>query len=194
MKKAIFLPIFSFLIFVAVLYGLLPPLSKAQSLAGELAKQNIALQETKDYFANLQAVADQLDQNPDILANVAAALPEEFFLPSLMGFFQTTAAESGLLLRDFSYSEASGAPMPENGVIATTSMNSSIKITSFNLTLNGAIASLENFLKNLETSSRLLDVEQMSFQAPSTDKVSAGSGSSQESNSDFVILVKTYSY
>lgn len=199
MKKAIFLPIFSFLIFAAVLYGLVPPLSKAQSLAGVLAKQIIALQETKDYFANLQAAAEQLDQNSGILANVAEALPTEFFLPSLMGFFQTTAAESGLLLRDFNYSETgsetgSGTITQEKSAPADVSANSFIKTTSFNLTLNGSMASFQNFLKNLETSSRLLDVERINFQAPSEAQVSAGQGSNKNSDSDFVISVKTYSY
>jgi len=194
MKKAIFLPIFSFLIFTAILYGLVPPLSKARSLAGALEKQTIALQETKDYFANLQAVAEQLDQNPGILANVAEALPIEFFLPSLMGFFQTTAAESGLLLRDFNYSETGGAIAQEKSAPTSTSATASfIKTTAFNLTLNGNMNSFQNFLKNMETSSRILDVGRINFQAPSEAKVLAGQGDKNSGN-DFIISVKTYSY
>ena len=194
MKKAIFLPILLFLIFIAILYGLISPLSRARLLASELKKQTIALQETKDYFTNLQAAAEQLDQNPGILANVAEALPVEFFLPSLMGFFQTISAENGLLLRDFNYSETGGAIMPENSAPTTTTNNSFIKTTAFNLTLNGNMASFQNFLKNLEASSRLLDVGQINFQAPSSEKVSAGKGDNENSGSDFVISVKTYSY
>ncbi len=194
MKKAIFLPIFSFLIFTAILYGLVPPLSKVQVLAGELEKQIIALQETKDFFANLQTVAEQLDQNPGILANVAEALPTEFFLPSLMGFFQTTSAESGLSLRDFSYSEIDSGITTENNASTSTANSNFVKITSFNLSLNGSIASFQSFLKNIEMSSRLLDVEQINFQAPSEAKVSAGKSDNENSGSDFVISVKTYSY
>lgn len=194
MKKAIFLPIFSFLVFAAVLYGLVPPLAKARFLAGELEKQTIALQEAKDYFANLQAVSEQLDQNPDILANVAEALPTEFFLPSLMGFFQTIAAENGLLLRDFNYSEADSAIAIEDNVPAEGLARSFIKTVSFNLTLNGDISSFENFLKNLETSSRLLDVERIDFRAPSETQTSISQSDEKNNNSDFVISVKTYSY
>jgi len=194
MKKVIFLPILLFLIFIAILYGLIPPLFRARLLAGELKKQTIALQETKDYFVNLQAAAEQLDQNPGILANVAEALPREFFLPSLMGFFQTTSAESGLLLRDFNYSETGSEITQEKSASADVSADSFIKTTSFNLTLNGSMASFQNFLKNLEMSSRLLDVEQINFQAPSETKISIGQSGNKNSESDFVISVKTYSY
>lgn len=200
MKKAIFLPTFVFLIFVAILYGLVPPLARARSLANDLQKQKAALQETKDYFANLQVVADQLDQNLNILANMAAALPTEFSLPSLMGFFQTTSAESGLLLRNFSYDEmnASAAPVNNSAPDSTTAVvvaPNMIKTISFNLTLGGQIASFENFLKNLENSSRLLDVEQINFQAPSEVKtIGTGQAGSQKGDIDFTILVKTYSY
>ncbi|MCX6789832.1 MAG: type 4a pilus biogenesis protein PilO [Candidatus Gribaldobacteria bacterium] len=193
MKKAIFLPILSFLIFVVILYGLAPLLSKTQSLASALEKQTIALQEIKDYFVNLQIVADQLDQNPGILANVAEALPTEFFLPSLMGFFQTTAAESGLLLRDFNYNEMGSATTQTESVSTSTSTIASfIKTTAFNLTLNGNIASFENFLKNLETSSRILDVGRINFQASSEAKVLVGQN--KNNGNDFIISVKTYSY
>jgi len=84
--------------------------------------------------------------------------------------------------------------MPENSAPTTTTNNSFIKTTAFNLTLNGSMASFQNFLKNLEASSRLLDVGQINFQAPSSEKVSAGKGDNENSGSDFVISVKTYSY
>ena len=183
MKKTIFLPILVFLIFVVVLYGLIPFLSKAGSLSAENKKQAADLEQTKNYFINLRAISEQLNQNQEILTNIERALPNEVSVPSLMNFFQITAAESGLLLRNFNYEEAINQGDAANQTAVTTStLNSRIKSAVFHLTVEGNLASFVDFMKNLEVSSRLLEVGLINFQI------------SDKAQTQFSIAVKAHSY
>ncbi|GEM_PF-5455978 len=184
MRKTIFLPILAFLIFVEVLYGLVPSILKLQSLNRTSQKQTAVLEQTKGYFKNLQAIAEQLDQDQTILSNIEWALPEEVSMPSLMNFFQLTAAENGLILQNFSYEEAatqagSKSQEPASGL---NHINPNIKSAAFNLTVQGDLTSFLSFLKGLEISSRLLEVDSMNFQV------------SGKETPQFGIRVKAYSY
>lgn len=183
MKKTIFLPILVFLIFVVVLYGLIPPLSKVRPLSDQNKKQAADLEQTKNYFVNLQAISEQLNQNQEILTNIEKALPSEVSVPSLMNFFQITAAESGLLLRSFGYEETvNQGDGASQTAVSTSTLNSRIKSAVFHLTVEGNLASFVDFMKNLEVSSRLLEVGLINFQIG--DKAQA----------QFNIAVKAYSY
>ncbi len=196
MKKLIFLPILIFLVFAVVLYGLIPPFFRVRSLGGVVNKQTLALEQMKSYFTNLQAISEQLSQSQEILTNIERALPEEVSVPSLMNFFQITAAESGLLLRNFGYEESAdqsgqvSQAAADQGVQVSqaaagqpaVALNSKIKSVVFQLTVDGNLSSFLSFIKNLEVSSRLLEVNSISFQA------------GDEKGTQFNIAVKAYSY
>lgn len=181
MKKIIFLPIFVFLILATVLYGLIPFLSRARLLSNDLNKQIANLEQANNYFANLKNIAAQIEQNQEILTNVERALPNEFSVPSLMSFFQLTAAENGLLLRNFDYEEVVNAQ--EGGDDKKTTLSSKIKEAVFHLTLQGSLTSFLSFIKSLEISSRLLEVSSIDFQTSEDNDVM-----------QFNIAVKVYSY
>ncbi|MDD5750150.1 MAG: type 4a pilus biogenesis protein PilO [Candidatus Pacebacteria bacterium] len=188
MKKTFFLPILSFLIFAFVLYGLVPPLSELRLLKENNKKQTMALEQAKDYFVRLAAISDELEQNQEILTNIERALPEEVSVPSLMNFFQITAAESGLLLHNFGYDDAAGQGNIA-GQAQTPAMpmetDSEVKSVVFDLSLEGNLASFLAFMKNLEVSSRLLEVGSMSFQV---------GGDAGDAKEQFNVAVKAYSY
>lgn len=199
MRKIIFLPILIFLIFAVVLYGLIPSFSKTAALSGDLKKQTANLQQIKNYFVNLREIASQIEQNQEIFINIEKALPSEFSAPSLMNFFQTTAAESGLLLSNFNYGEAVNEQESNN--IQTTILGPKVKPTVFKLTMKGRLTSFLSFIKSLETSSRLLEVNSISFQTDKTETDKTNNSQVENDNEQagggiiqFDVSIKVYSY
>ena len=197
------MPILVFLIFAAILYGLIPFLSKTLALSNDLKEQTANLQQIKDYFASLQNITFQINQNQEIFANIEKALPGEFSAPSLLGFFQTTAAESGLLLRDFDYEEAvsNQAGNQEGNDGQKIILSSKVKPAVFNLTMKGSLASFLSFIKSLEVSSRLLEVSSIDFQIDKTktniDKIDNSQIENDQANDDMIefnISIKIHSY
>jgi len=200
MKKAIFLPVLAFAIFLLVLYGLVPALVRIQSLSKEVKDEASDLEQKKQYFVDLQAIAAGLDENKTFWENIERALPVEFSMPSLMNYFQLTAAENGLLLRNFSYEDTPASNANQaNGSVSEKESNqpvSMVKEVIFNLVVDGNLASFLNFVKSMESSARLLGISSINFQINKKINPSAESvgGTGEQNATQFGIKIKAYSY
>jgi len=196
MKKAIFLPVLAFAIFLLVLYGLAPALVRIQSLSKEVKDEASDLEQKKKYFVDLQAIAAGLDENKTFWENIEMALPTEFSMPSLMNYFQLTAAENGLLLRNFSYEDAPAPNASQTDNSTSSNSGSRVKEVIFNLVVDGNLPSFLNFVKSIETSSRLLEVGSTNFQINKKINPSAESGESanEQAATQFGVKIKGYSY
>lgn len=137
------------------------------------AKEQI-LSDKKAYFARLKDDEQKLADFQNELIKIDSALPQEPSFPSFLHFLQKRSSETGIVLA------AVGVPVTQ---MVINEKQSEIKNYSLNLTLSGSLASFENFLKVLEKSARITDVENFSFSA-------TGKGNIYK----FTVSVKIYSY
>lgn len=125
------------------------------------------------YFAHLQQVSQELKQYENQLSKIDSALPQTSFLPDLLNFIQKAASQSGLLLKEIS---------PVKTTQISSEETAQIKEVKLSLSLVGDYFSFKNFLSALETSARLIEVENISFSSP------------KEGPFTFDLIIKVYSY
>lgn len=149
MKQALFGIILLFIVFLLGVYLVAPKYTQVRTLQKEVAKEELVLQQKQGYFSILQKISEGSKTHKEVLEKIQAALPEEFSLPSLLNFLQSKAAENGLILKNI----GEVVPLP----------SAKIKEGGLHLVLRGTLPSFENFLKGLEKSSRLIEVETISL-------------------------------
>jgi len=104
------------------------------------------------YYQQLADISKELEKHQEELAKIDSALPSEFSAPALLKFLQKVAPENGLILT--TVSSFSVQPSPQKA---------DIKEIQGSLELSGSYSSLKNFLKALEKSARLIEVDSISF-------------------------------
>ncbi len=129
-------------------------------------------QQQEDYFSNLSQIGTDLEQYKEELAKISSSLPDSPSLPSLFGFLQKASSQSGLVLKGISPFTVSSAEEFPN-----------IKATQFSLEVTGPYSSFKNFVSTLEKSSRIIEVESVSFASPQEDNLFT-----------FNLRIKVYSY
>jgi len=168
----------SFLIF--------PKYQKFNSLKKEILEKERELSSQGEYFETLQKTSEELKKYETSLSKIGAALPKNLSLPELLNFMQKASSQSGLFLKEIS--PALTAPLeksaPEGQASPNTVGRGEIKETRINFLLVGSYPDLKNFLFILEKSSRLIDIENVSFSLPKE----------KEGPSNFAITIKVYSY
>ncbi len=197
MNKFILTPIFILLALGALLFLLMPKLNDLSAL-----KQEVALKEEEFTLKqnNLNFIFNSLreaEYYKEVIDNLKAAIPNDFFSADLLGFFQEKAEASGLIFEGISEgqneTESSGAPAAVSAAepgtdLPTTALNSKIKEFNFTLQVQGSIENFEAFLKQLELSSRLVEVNNFSFK-----NVSSFEGEAEEMP-EFNVEAKVYHY
>ncbi len=151
-----------------------PKYQKLQILWSDITINELDLQSKENYLSQIKEVSLQLKQYQEPLAKISSALPQDSSLPSLVNFFQSSAAKSGLILEKISWIEAIA---PEG--------KSALKETQLTFQLAGSYEALKNFLSVLESSARIIEVQKVFISIPKKE--------SKESPS-FNIDVKAYSY
>jgi len=130
-------------------------------------------QQQEDYFSNLLQIKTDLGQYKEELAKISSSLPDDPSLPSLFSFLQKASSQSGLVLKGISPFTVSSVPEEFPN----------IKATQFSLEITGPYSSFKNFVSTLEKSSRIIEVENISFASPQEDNLFT-----------FNLRIKVYSY
>ncbi len=134
---------------------------KAQGLRTEL-------QFREEYLEKLGQVSEQLKKYKESLAIIGSALPDNLLLPDLFGWVESRAAQTGLILKEISAEATApvapaedipGGDIPEEDI-------SNLQETRVLLKVSGSYDSFKNFLSILESSARLIKVENISFDSP----------------------------
>ncbi|MCG2689668.1 hypothetical protein L6252_00060 [Candidatus Parcubacteria bacterium] len=197
MNKFILTPIFIILFLGALLFLLMPKLSELSALKQEvsLKEEEFALKQNNFNFV-LNSLREA-EYYKEIINNLKAAIPSDFFSADLLGFFQEKAEASGLIFQGISEgqneTESTGvgveASVAEPGqALPAVVVNSKIKEFNFSLQVQGSIENFEAFLKQLELSSRLVEVSSFSFQPVSSFEGEAGE------MPEFDVEAKVYHY
>lgn len=174
MKKSFITPILLFVTLVSVTYFGLPQYQKFKDLKEEVAQKKAELSAGEAYFANLRQTSETLKDYQDTLEKIKAALPQELSLANLLNFFQKKSSESGLLLKNVT-------PTKKTKKEAAPGILAKVEEAYFGLNLVGSYSSLKEFLKTLEKSSRLIEVESISLDATVEEKLP-----------EYNILIKVY--
>jgi len=138
------------------------------------------LKNREQYFLKLQDVKNQIKEYQPEIAKIDVALPDEPSVPSLFYFLQKSTAQSGLVINSMGGFSVSGS-----------SRYPGLKEVSLSLGVAGSYGSIKNFLSVLADSSRLIDVESVSFGAPKEDKEKKNQ---PKDIFDFSLAIKVYSY
>jgi len=153
---------------------LMPKYQALQVLQANIQEKERELQSKTEYFSQIREIFGKLDDYEEELAKIASALPKDPSLPSLFNFLQRTSAQTGLLLVE---ADLGSISIPQEG-------NGSHKEIRVSLDLSGTYSALKNFLLALEESSRIIEIEKISFIAP--EELAEAFSSS--------IRIKTHSY
>lgn len=157
MKRLFIVPILIFASFLVLVYAVLPQFSAVRQAKKQFAKAEQDLKYRQNYYIQLENALLEGENYKDTLQEISAVLPGEIFLPGLIDFFDQKSQTNGLTLKAFSISQTV-AIVDEKAVKKDT-----IPSQNFLLALSGDVVSFEAFLKDIETSARLVNVEQINF-------------------------------
>jgi Tfp pilus assembly protein PilO len=164
---------------------------------GELSYKKAEYVAKRDYYADITNLPYALQSRKDDIEKIDDALPVGSNFGQLIYYFQKQAADSGLIMKGLFISQSSLANVKKSG-----------GEISLSISLMGFYSALENFLTNLESSSRLFEVTGMSFgsSSPASSTTTSTSKSSSTSSSvaetqfegdgprSFSLQIKTHSY
>ncbi len=136
------------LIFVLVV----PAYQRLNKTNEKVFAKQATLQSQKDYFEELQNIADKLEGKEETFAKMETALPKGHNIANLMNFFQKSASKSGILIQNISPS------------FVSSTKSKKIHASQVNLKINGDYKSFKKFLSIVENSSRLIEIENINFQ------------------------------
>ena len=157
MNKSFAIPILFFVALLIVVYIILPEFYNFRNLKKELEIKNQEIQSIENYHKKIIIAFDKLKDYEDSLGKISSALPDSYFSPSLFNYIQKTSAENGMFLKGVSLAKA---PVKKTEASPKTEISKKdIKEEYVIINLIGSYDSFKTFLKSIEKSSRLIEVE-----------------------------------
>lgn len=160
-------------------YLLVPKFQEFQAQNDLLESKRNELKYREEYFLKLQAVETQIKEYKPEIEKISVALPNDPSLPSLFDYLQRTCSQSGLVVNDMG-----------NFTVSNSSKHAGLKEISIKIGVSGPYESLKAFISVLEKSSRLIDVEGVSFGVLDSQE----QGGRSLDIFPFSISLKVYSY
>lgn len=157
-------------------------------LQAELGEKKAEFGAKYDYYAAVSKIYNDLRSREEDIKKIDNALPEDSELGRLVYFFQKTAMENGMIIKDLFLSKSL-----QNPAVKTKGEN--VKDMVFSMDLLGDYSSLGSFIASLEDSARLFEVSKISFN--SGDQIQSSSPLPQfqiQQIYSFNLQVKTHSY
>lgn len=150
----------------------LPQYRDFNDLRLEIKGKKAALETKEQYFSNLERTARRLQEYSSEVSKIDSMLPLSPAVSGLLNFLTKISSENGLLLQRF---EAENISPLEAG--------SDIFKIPLTISVVGPYPAFKNFLAKIQASSRLLEVERVSFSAPATGVIFS-----------FDLKIRTHSY
>jgi len=145
---AIFFILTSFLI---LNFLVLPQYQNWQSVSSRVGELEKNIQTQKEYFQQIQEIAEDLKRNSSNLKKIEMGLPKNSSLPQLFHFIRKVNSEMGLSFQKIGKIETRENPQTK------------IKETLIDIVVVGDYSAFKNFLSKIENSARLIEVEKISF-------------------------------
>jgi len=185
-----------FIILILVFFLVAPEYNTFKKLRLDLGEKKAQYNAEFDYYAEIIKKYHELKNREDDLKKINNALPENPDLGRVIYYFQKTAAENGMLIKDLFLS--STGVSSASGKIKNTG---NIRELIFSIDVLGSYSSLRKFLSSLEKSDRIFEVTNISFGTGAllefSEYLLPGSAPDQpqiEQIYNFSLQVKTHSY
>jgi len=179
MRRPLLIIIGLFLMLILAVGFTFPKYKNLTLLQLKVEEKEGELQLEKEYFSKLAETSEKLKKYEESFSKINSALSPDPRLPALFNFLQAAASQNGLVLKKI-------APFPTNSLkkeLLEEGWSPETRETSVNLTVSGAYPSFKNFLSTLEKTSRMIEIENISFLSPE-----------EGGPVDFNFRVKVYSY
>jgi Tfp pilus assembly protein PilO len=180
MNKSFAIPILFFIALLITVYLILPIVSDFSDLSKKLEMREKEALAIENYYKNIHDNFNKLKEHQESLENIDSALPIGSFMPSLFNYLQKASTENGVFLKSVNLAVVSKKTAGEE----TTKK---IQEEYVRIELIGFYDGFENFLKSIEKSSRLIEIEEVQIRKEE-GKVLA------EGLSTLNLLLKVYSY
>ena len=144
------------LIFLAViLTGIFlwwPKYQEFTVLREDVKERRVALEQKIIYFKGLEELSKKTENYQEEFDKIESAFPEDPSIPAILRFIQTTASENGLITDNLGgYNISSGAEF---------------RNINFSGSFSGSYAALKSFLSAVYQNTRIIEVEYITFEAP----------------------------
>jgi len=162
---------------------LLPKFQEFSGLRQRVEEKRNEIKYKQEYFSNLTETKTELKKYEAELSKIDSALPDDSFMPSLFNYLQKSSSQSGLVLKDmgtFNISQSEKAP--------------NLKEITLSLGVSGPYSSFKSFLSNLEKSTRMIEVESVSFSASQEQQTLEEGKQKEKDVFNFNLILKVYSY
>lgn len=163
-KPILYNVILAGLIIVGFMFLLFPLYEKVGGLKAKLEKRSEELQNKEKYFSKLNKLKQQLDGFKEEVVKIESSLPQEADILDVVNFISSLSSRNGLIMKSVTISKAS----------QTAETKGVVKRTSLNIGLSGSYEALKNFLSELQKSSRLIEVDSISFESTPKQERSRG--------------------
>ncbi len=140
------------------MYVVLPQWFSSRQIKTEALQKEQTLARRQAYFTGLKKDLAELSGYQDSLQKISTALPGEVSIAPLISFFNEKASNNGLVLKSMAESQAPVVDSDEAEKPQT------IPTAYFVISLNGQVSAFESFLKDIETSARLVEVQNIALQ------------------------------
>ena len=132
-----------------------PKYQDFKNLQLQLKNKETEFRYQDEYYQELFSLSEKLKEFETELSNIDSALPSDLSLPSFYNFLQKASSENGLIFNSMGSFSLSFLPGKTN-----------IQVISIPIEVSGSYSSLKNFLKTLEKSARIIEVDGISFSSP----------------------------
>lgn len=180
MKKLFIIVFLFFIAFLLGVYLTWPQYLKFREGENTVNFLQNDFEKKKTYFEELEGLDEKLTKHKSALDKINTALPEESFLPSLFHFIQKRASASGLILSDVS----PGKSIKGKEAIGKEEEKEKVNIEELyvNVSVAGTLSSFEDFLRAIEVSARMIEIDNVTLEESKEDELS------------FNLLLRTHYY
>lgn len=159
-KPILYILVFSALLILDFFFVLLPQYQAFSDLRAEVKGKTEELRNKEEYFSQLESISEELKKYASELAKIESALPLTPNIPNTLNFIGRRAQQSGLVLQ-----------RSDIGKIQRLQEESPIIKTVLTMSFSGSYPAFRNFLSKVQQSSRLIEVEEISFTSPPTGEI-----------------------
>jgi len=176
------------IVLVVSFYLVLPRYREFKELRSKITTREAELEAREEYFAQVRDTYQRLVENKENIEKIKSALPDEPSVPAMVYFLQEKTEESGMVLDGFNLQQAAPG--------TRAAQRTKVKKTGFSLKLKGTYKSFRVLLEKLEKSSRLIEVEDISFGSleeisrPSSEEEAEGEREQQQGQGEEQALTR----
>jgi len=154
--KKYFFTIGNFLIgLVLLLTFALSKYQDYQIYRSELLQRQAELTSRQEYFKNLDYLQAELKKYEPELVKINSSLPADPLAPALLDFFQKTASQNGLVFKRIEFNQTS-----------LVSERPYLLKKGIAIIVDSPYSAFRKFILDIEKSSRLIQIESLSFALP----------------------------